>query len=190
MKKLKMLKRLLGIGWFAVSIAVFLMIFSNLEHWDNIFANSGVKINNWLTGGGIASRIERKAYQIDIHKPVFDNAFGGETKNGFVQLDIHHEGKLNADVHEDVDYDGDGKLDFTIDIDRKTLKACLKKYNDNVGWIMDKTSMAEFVYRGYSDSRNGVLTDDSGLYIRILIKKNKKLCPPSACMGCGLCFKV
>jgi hypothetical protein len=183
------IKMIMGLVWFAGSVIVSIAVFSNIKYWSNTFADTNVKIHERFTGGSVMSRVSRSGYTLELRRPIFDNAFGRDTDSGFVQIDIIHNGTLDVDVKEDIDYDRDGIRDFILFYDRRKKQPMITPYGKEVGPIMDKTSMAGFVYKGYADARNGTYINNTSVSIRVLLKK-KKTCAALTCAGCGKCFNI
>ncbi len=90
---------------------------------------TGVVISPWYTGGEVARTISHGAYDLRIHRPVFDWLIG-EQREGFVQVVWAKTENLPVDIVEDVDYDNDGQADFQVTLHPKTKTAEWRPYSE------------------------------------------------------------
>jgi hypothetical protein len=95
-----------------------------------------MKLNSRYTGGDIARQMITANCTLDIRKPVF-NGFIKDRSSGFVQLDWH--GNLPETIKDSVDFDGDGKIDFNILINRKDPKTAIEIFNNMVKKVLIST---------------------------------------------------
>jgi hypothetical protein len=129
------LKTILGYAWAALAIPLVLATFIGMNGWAKMLAGAtGVTINPRFSGGEVAATIDHGTYQTKLHRPVFDGLIS-ERQDGFVQLDwvpTEKDGRLPDLIEEAVDYDHDGKVDFTIRLDTRTDCATLDAVSDKV----------------------------------------------------------
>ena len=85
---------------------------------------------NW-TGGEVVQTLEHGAYRTEIHRPVFD-ALIGERQKGFIQVGWAPLEALPAHIDQEIDADGDGQVDFRIELDTATHQATLTPYTSQV----------------------------------------------------------
>jgi hypothetical protein len=164
-----------GFIWMTVSIVAASVLFSSIGHWEKYFVNTfGIKEAPKYTGGEIMTNVDNGTYHTYIHRPVFDGLFGHE-KEGFVQIDwITNDKKLPDQIKETFDYDKDGVKDFTITLDTVANSVKLEKCNSYILSVLDRSSLGEFVMKGYPDARFGVFSFENGKSIRILLKNKEK----------------
>ena len=105
----------------------------------------------------ITEVIENKDFYSRIHRPVFYGIFKNHNK-GFVQIDWLSNKVLPDHISEKYDYNKDGLIDFKIDFYPAEKRIYLKKYNERVLNLLDKTSMGLLNLRGFSDSRYSIFT--------------------------------
>lgn len=92
---------------------------------------TGVEISPWYTGGEIVTTIDHAGYQTRIHRPVFD-AFIGQRREGFVQIVWAPAESLPAVVQDEIDYNADGRTDFSIHMVPQTKTATWQSLNPAV----------------------------------------------------------
>jgi hypothetical protein len=134
-------KSILGYSWAIMTVPFALAImFSAPIIYQTLFEGSGLKVTDRISGGEVVQVIERNAYSIYLHKPVFDGFFSERT-SGFVQVDFISETALPLQIEETIDYDLDQMSDFQISINTQTNEYELKAETENV-----KQLTAEEVY--------------------------------------------
>ena len=74
-----------------------------------------MKINPKYSGGEVSRTYNKDSLIISIGKPVFPSLFGSAGK-GFVQVKFSGRDKLPEIINQTIDYDNDGRPDFTIRI--------------------------------------------------------------------------
>ena len=89
---------------------------------------TGLTLSPWIDGGVVRQTVDRGAYQVLLHRPVFDGLVG-ERKQGFMQIDWMPLSALPGRVAEEVDLDEDGQADFRLELDVQTSQATLTPYN-------------------------------------------------------------
>jgi hypothetical protein len=169
---MKVIRSIAGFAWATASIAVAVMLFSSLGVWEKkLIYEGGITTSPRFTGGEVIQSIGHTGYVADLHRPVFDGILG-DASRGFIQIDWKTSGgELPARIDEDFDYDGDGKRDFAVSLDTRKNTASLKSYAKEIVAIVDRSSLAEFVIKGYPDARFGVFTYEGGRTVRVLMKK-------------------
>ena len=98
-----------------------------------LIAATGLTTSPWYTGGEVARTVDHGAYQTQIHRPVFD-ALIGERKEGFVQVAWSPLGALPARIDEEIDADGDGQVDFRVEVDTPNKESTLTSH---ASWVLD-----------------------------------------------------
>ena len=78
-----------------------------------------MKVNPVFTGGDVARSYVQDSLTISIYKPVFESLIGTSSK-GFVQVKFTGSKQLPSLIHSAIDYDGDGKADFDLNINTLT----------------------------------------------------------------------
>ena len=121
--KTKMKKNPLTIPAYIWAIICMLLIpvtFIGNNYFAQKFAHLPfMKVNPKFTGGDIARSYEKDSLNITIYKPVFESLIGTST-NGFVQVKFSGAKQLPSLIHSVIDYDGDGKPDFDLNINTLT----------------------------------------------------------------------
>ncbi|MDD3169076.1 MAG: hypothetical protein PHC91_06385 [Eubacteriales bacterium] len=126
------MKSTLGYTWAVMGIPIMLVLIMGMDFWMNIFfIDSGVKYSERITGGEVKTVRDYGDYSAQIHEPVFEGLFK-DTKSGFVQLDWISEKALPGRITEEVDYDGDGSVDFKLELNTAENTAQLFPYNSEV----------------------------------------------------------
>lgn len=92
---------------------------------------TGLKVSPWSTGGEVVKTIEHGQYRTLLHRPVFDGLFTKKSE-GFIQIDWEPGSSLPATIVEDVDYNGDGIIDFQVAYNTQTNTAQLTADNSAV----------------------------------------------------------
>ena len=102
--------------------ATFLMLYIFMG--SNALATSlinltSMKIDPIYTGGDVKETLREDGLNYQIHKPVFSALFG-ESKEGYVQVKITSDTKLPESIVKEIDYNGDGLNDFSLNIHTPT----------------------------------------------------------------------
>lgn len=147
-------RSIIGYMWAGAAVViVFATFFGSGFFSRTLVAASGVKISSLYSGGEVVRSIDHGSYRALIHRPVFD-ALIGETSEGFIQLNWEPLAGLPPVIGESVDYNGDGKADFSIRIDTKTGKATLTRINPLVLSVQNTVKL------------------DDGWMVRVRLKKD------------------
>jgi hypothetical protein len=126
------LKAILGYIWAALLIPLALATLLGMGSWMKLFVSStGLTVSPWFSGDVVARTVERDGYETRIHRPVFQ-ALIGERREGFVQVDWGPLDTLPAQVDEEVDFDGDGQVDFRVVLDTASGQATLTPLTEYV----------------------------------------------------------
>jgi hypothetical protein len=134
MKKVKIIA---GISWAFLGLLLIIILFPGLNSFSvSVSKLPFMKLNSRYTGGDIARQMITANCTLDIRKPVF-NGFIKDRSSGFVQLDWH--GNLPETIKDSVDFDGDGKIDFNILINRKDPKTAIEIFNNMVKKVLIST---------------------------------------------------
>jgi hypothetical protein len=134
---MKRVKIVAGICWAFAGLILILILFPGLNGFSNTVSRLPfMKLNPRYTGGEVVRQIVNESCTLDIRKPVF-NGFLKERHSGFVQLDWR--GGIPEMINDTIDYDGDGKKDFSILINRKMSTTDLKSLNSRVKDIVIST---------------------------------------------------
>jgi hypothetical protein len=115
---MRKLKNAAAYVWAAAAFAIVAAVFPLREGLAVKIAETGVVISPVFSGGPVARVMEHGAYRAFVHRPVFD-ALIGERNTGFIQVDWGPVGSLPAVLEEKVDFDNDGKTDFTLILDTR-----------------------------------------------------------------------
>jgi hypothetical protein len=128
------LKSFLGYTIAALGLPIILATFMGMSFWaETLVSVTGVTISPWYTGGRVAHTIDHGTYHTDVHPPVFD-ALIGERKEGFVQVDWAPSHALPTHIDEEIDADGDGQMDFRIEVDTENNRATLTPH---ATWVLE-----------------------------------------------------
>jgi hypothetical protein len=128
------LKSALALTLAALATPVVLATFMGIGSWSKALAEgTGVVISPWYTGGDVARSIPHDAYRTLVRRPVFDGLIGPRAE-GFVQVEWSPgEGKaLPAALREEVDAEGDGRIDFVVDLDTVANRATVQPLSATV----------------------------------------------------------
>jgi hypothetical protein len=90
-----------------------------------------MKVNPIYSGGETDRSYNHDSLTITINKPVFE-ALIGESAMGFVQVRFSAADKLPDNIAEEIDYDNDGKPDFSVSIDTNTGNTGFESLNKDV----------------------------------------------------------
>ena len=93
-----------------------------------------MKVNPKFTGGDIARSYAEDSMNITIYKPVFESLIG-TSSSGFVQIRFSGVTQLPSLIHSSIDYDGDAKPDFCIDVNTLTGNSKLESLSPYVSKI-------------------------------------------------------
>ena len=131
---MRMLKSLGAYTWAALATPVVLATFLGIPFFSRaLVAATGVKVTPWYLGGDVVREIPHDGYRTVLRRPVFDGLIG-QRSTGFVQVEwFPAEGaSLPGVVSEDVDYDGDGSADFTVELDTVANRATVVAHSPRV----------------------------------------------------------
>lgn len=168
-KLVNYLKTFLGLLWTLVFILLGIYCFMNSNSLvDNLFVRNKVRVSPNFTGGEVIAVHTFSDYSINVHEPVPIGPTGFQDKS-FVQVDWIFPGKREPVQNQTVSiFPPDD--DFSISIDPVTSQINFTPFNKRIINLMDKASMADFVFKGYKDSRRGLFLTDYGFSIRVIVK--------------------
>jgi hypothetical protein len=129
---MRRLRSMIGYLWALLALPIIVATFMGNDYWaGNLVAVTGIKVSPWFTGGNVNRTVYHGQYQTIIHRAVFEGLIWQRSR-GFVQIDwkpIKREklvsGTLPEEIHESIDYDQDGVVDFQIQLNTKTDHAAL-----------------------------------------------------------------
>lgn len=128
------LKSLLAHTWVLLATPIVLATFVGMDSWGALLVRaSGVRISPWFVGGEVMRETEHPDYRTVLRQPVFD-ALIGQRSVGFTQVEwLPAPGAaLPARIEESVDYDGDGVVDFRVDLDTAANRARIEALSPRV----------------------------------------------------------
>jgi hypothetical protein len=126
------LKAFFGYALAALGLPITLATFMGMGFLANsLVSATGLRVSPWYTGDVVARTVPHDGYETRIHRPVF-MALIGEQSEGFVQVDWAPAGKVLSQVAEDIDYNGDGRPDFRLELDTQTQQARVEPYGPAV----------------------------------------------------------
>ena len=129
------MERLKSIGGYTWAVLCVLIVFAgfffNSPLEKGLASSAGLRISARMTGGEVVRTLDRGAYTVAIHRPVFDGVMG-ERKRGFVQVNWKKVTDFPPMLRETLDYDGDGRDDFLVEIDTATGRGSLTPYTPSV----------------------------------------------------------
>jgi hypothetical protein len=79
------------------------------------FVSLGLHVDEMYSGGAKVRTIQRGAYSIDVHRPVYPHLL--QREKAFIQLDWNPASALPGQVSDAVDMDGDGHPDIRVSFD-------------------------------------------------------------------------
>jgi len=134
---MKTIKIIAGITWAFLCLIIIIVLFPALNPLANVTSKFPfMKINPNYSGGEVVREIKKENYTINIHRPVFDGLIG-DRKKGFVQIDWR--GNLPKTLNDTIDFDGNCKNDFIIQIDTLNAQSSIIPLNPKVGELNTST---------------------------------------------------
>jgi hypothetical protein len=125
------------LGYTAASLAtllllvvIFLLVGGGLD--TMISAATGLTLAPSINGGEVTRTIPRGAYEVQIHRMVFDGLIG-QRREGFIQVDWTPLTGLPASIDEEIDADADGKPDFRVAVDTAKPESTMTPY---ASWVL------------------------------------------------------
>ena len=101
---------------------------------EPLIAVTGLTLAPNYSGGEVVQTIDHGAYQTSVHRMVFDDTLIGERKKGFIQVDWGPLEGLPARIDEEVDADGDGQADFSVQVDTANRETALTPF---AAWVLE-----------------------------------------------------
>jgi hypothetical protein len=121
------LRSLLAYTWAVLATPIVLATFMGLPVFSRALAEgTGVKVSPWFVGGEVMREVEHAGYRTVLRRPVFEGLLGARS-TGFVQVEwLPAKGASLPDaLVEEIDYDGDGSVDFVVNLDTATNQAVI-----------------------------------------------------------------
>lgn len=103
---------------------------------------TGLKVSPQYTGGAVVRRVDHGAWSTQVHEPVFEALFG-HSREGFVQVDWTPRQAVPQRLEEEIDYDGDGRADFSVRWDRAEGAPTIRAIAPEVGALEGHYVLAE-----------------------------------------------
>lgn len=117
---MKKLKTILGYAWAVAAFIIVLATFFGNDYFSRALARTtGIIVSPLYSGGEIVLVLDHGAYRTSIHRPVFGYLIG-QAKEGFVQINWGPANALPSVISEGIDYNGDGREDFSITLNTVT----------------------------------------------------------------------
>lgn len=114
------IKKIAGYSWGVIAFVIVLVTFPASHGLEERFVQAtGLTISPRMNGGEVQQTLDRGAYAVEIHRPVFDGLIS-ERENGFILIRVRRTGEVPAVIEEKVDYRGEGKDAFSFRIDTST----------------------------------------------------------------------
>lgn len=131
------IKAFLGYAIAVFTIFVVLATFIGNDLFGNLIVKAtGITVSPLFTGGEVVRNIDHDDYQTEIHEAVFAGLLK-PSDTGFVQVNWVKVEKIPERLVEDIDFDGDGAVDFSVEYDTKENQASIIPYNPNVIGLED-----------------------------------------------------
>jgi hypothetical protein len=124
-----------GYTWAALCLLIVLATFMGLSFWEQTLAKgTGIHVSARFSGGEVLQTIDHGFYRTLRHRPVFDGLLSDRAE-GFVQIDWVPSEKqpLPSIVKEDLDIDGDGRIDLSVEVETSSGKVQLIR---NAPWVL------------------------------------------------------
>jgi hypothetical protein len=128
------MKSALALAWAALATPIVLGTFIGIPWWSRALAEgTGVVVSPWYTGGELARTVAHDGYRTLVRRPVFDGLIAPRAE-GFVQVEWAPDpGRaLPLVLREEVDADGDGRIDFVVDLDTAANRAMVQGISTSV----------------------------------------------------------
>lgn len=126
------LKKLMGYSLAWLSVQVVMATFLGWNFWASHLASAtGVKVSPWFTGGEELRTIDHGSYKTVLHRPVFDGLLW-DKQEGFIQVNFRSANPLPSTINEDIDIDGDGQKDFSVQLDVSKLQGSITPHAPTV----------------------------------------------------------
>jgi hypothetical protein len=128
------LKAFLGYTAAVLSPLIVIVSFMGLDYLAKPFIEAtGLEVSANYTGGEVVQTVDHGAYEVAIHRPVFD-ALIGERREGFVQIDWTPLHALPSQLDDEIDVDRDGEMDMRLQVDVANEQTRLTAY---APWVLE-----------------------------------------------------
>ncbi len=130
---MKNIRTIVAYGWAVLGVPLILATFMGMDTWARLLVNStGLKVAPKFSGGEVVKAIDHDGYVTFLHEPSFDGLFG-PCKRGFVQIDWKSADKpLPEILCESIDYDRNGSVDFTVEIQTQSSQLIFKAIDPSI----------------------------------------------------------
>jgi len=126
------LKKIPGYAWAIICFAVVPVLFMGHGYFTARLASAtGVTVSPWYTGGEVLRTVDHGTYKTIIHRPVFDGLIG-KREDGFIQVEWMPLAEIPPVINEKIDYNGDGREDFTFKLDTQAGTGTLTAHSPSV----------------------------------------------------------
>ena len=114
------LKAVVGWSWALLCIVLVPAVFMSDDKLAHVLVRAtGIHISARYSGGEIAQTLEKDAYKVIIHRPVFDGLFRKRSA-GFIQADFVQTTFFPPEIKQSVSYNEDGPHSFEITLTTAT----------------------------------------------------------------------
>ncbi len=128
------IKSFLGYSIAVLSGLIVIITFPAVEALAKPFIETtGLTLSPNYTGGEVRQTIAHGAYQMQVHRMVFDDTLIGERQEGFIQVNWTPLGALPAHIDEEIDADGDRRADFRVEVNTANKETTLTPY---AAWVL------------------------------------------------------
>jgi len=134
------MQRIKAIMGYAIAVCMIIIVpatFVGMDSFGAVLVKAGqITISPLYSGGEVAKVIDHGEYRTEVHEAVFAGLFQPSQK-GFVQVNWIKVQSLPDRLREDIDYDEDGVVDFSIECDIKEDRAAIIPINPKVLGLED-----------------------------------------------------
>jgi hypothetical protein len=129
------LRSVLGYSMAVLSSIIMVALFPAIGALaEPLIMTTGLILSPKYTGGEVTRTIDHGTYQTQVHRMVFDDVLIGERKRRFMQVGWTPPDTLPARIDEEIDADGDGQVDFRVEVDTASKETTLTRY---ASWVLD-----------------------------------------------------
>lgn len=131
------IKAFLGYTIAVFTIFIVLATFIGNDVFGNLIVETtGITVSPLFTGGKVVRTIDHDDYKTEIHEAVFAGLLK-PSDTGFVQVNWIKVQKIPERLVEDIDFDGDGAVDFSVEYNTKENQVSIIPHNPNVIGLED-----------------------------------------------------
>ena len=126
------LKKISGYAWAIVCFSIVPVMFIGNHYFSaRLVSATGVTVSPWYSGGEVIRTVNHGMYKTIIHRPVFDGLIG-KREDGFIQVEWMPVTALPRVIEDKIDFNGDGKEDFTFRLDTAAGTGTLTAHSSSV----------------------------------------------------------